>query len=65
MRWKTVGQIAKWMAYAVVPGAVGYVAYRHVVRPWLDHRAARKQAEITPPEDPATPQESESKPHNE
>lgn len=41
MRWKTVGRIAKVVAYAVVPGAAGYLAYKHVIRPWLDNRATK------------------------
>lgn len=61
MKWKTVGRIAKWVAYAVVPGAAGYVVYRHVVRPWLDHRAAKKQAEVSSPESKAALKKSESK----
>jgi hypothetical protein len=47
VKWKTVGQIAKWTAIAVVPGAAGYVAYRYVLRPWLDNRAAKKR--VAPP----------------
>jgi hypothetical protein len=61
MKWKTVGQIAKWTAIAVVPGAAGYVAYRYVVRPWLDTRAAKKKADAGKPEYPAPPEESEVK----
>jgi hypothetical protein len=41
MNWKRVAKVARLLAYAVVPGAAGYVAYRHVIRPWLDNRAAK------------------------
>jgi hypothetical protein len=58
MKWKTLGQIAKWTAFAVVPGATGYAAYRYVVRPWLDKRAARNKAESPPLDDPARVEES-------
>ncbi len=51
MNWKTVGKIAKWAAIAVVPGAAGYVAYRYVVRPWLDNRAAKNKTALTPPDE--------------
>jgi hypothetical protein len=61
MKWRTVGQIAKWAAVAVIPGAAGYVAYRYVVRPWLDNRAARKKTEVAPPEDLAPLEKSEVK----
>jgi hypothetical protein len=43
MNWKRVAKVARLVAYAVVPGAAGYVAYRHVIRPWLDKRAAKDQ----------------------
>lgn len=56
MKWKTVGQIAKWTAIAVIPGAAGYVAYRYVVRPWLDSRAAKKQETDSPPDSPVQPE---------
>lgn len=58
MKWKTVGQIAKWTAIAIIPGAAGYVAYRIVVRPWLDQRAAKKNMDAVKPEDPASIEES-------
>jgi hypothetical protein len=38
MDWKKLGRVARLVAYAVVPGAAGYAAYRYVVRPWLDSR---------------------------
>lgn len=65
MKWKTVGQIAKWTAIAVIPGAAGYVAYRYVVRPWLDNRVAKKKTDAGDPKEPAALEksavESESK----
>jgi hypothetical protein len=48
MKWKTVAKVAKLVAYAVAPGAAGYVAYKHVIRPWLDHRTAHGK-EAAPP----------------
>ncbi len=59
MKWKTVGKIAKWTAIALVPaGAAGYVAYRYVLRPWLDGRAAAKNRSTDPlPPDPAPSRE--------
>jgi hypothetical protein len=50
MNWKNVGKVAKLVAYAVVPGAAGYVAYRHIVRPWLDKRAAQGKATQADPQ---------------
>jgi hypothetical protein len=47
MNWAKVAKAAKLVAYAVVPGAAGYVAYKHVVRPWLDKRAAKGRASAT------------------
>ena len=58
MKWKTVGQIAKWTAIAVIPGAAGYVAYRYAVRPWLDSRAAQKGADVAGPEERALVEET-------
>jgi hypothetical protein len=43
MKWKTVARVARLAAYAVVPGAAGYAAYRYVIRPWLDRRGERKE----------------------
>ena len=43
MNWKSIGKVAKFVAIAVVPGATGYVAYRYVVRPWLDKRSMKDQ----------------------
>jgi hypothetical protein len=48
MSWKTVAKLAKVIAYAVVPGAAGYVAYKHIVRPWLDGRAAKGKRATLP-----------------
>jgi hypothetical protein len=48
MKWKTLGKVAKLVAYAVVPGAAGYVAYKHLVRPWLDKRATKKRETLPP-----------------
>ncbi len=59
MKWKTVGQIAKWTAIAVIPGAAGYAAYRYVVRPWLDGRAAKKCAANSPPDKKVQPEGQE------
>ena len=58
MKWKTVGQIAKWTAIAVIPGAAGYLGYRYIVRPWLDNRTAKKNADAGQPDDPAPIEES-------
>lgn len=51
MDWKKIGRVARLVAYVVVPGAAGYVAYRHVIRPWLDGRKARQGASEGPDED--------------
>ena len=61
MKWKTIGQIAKWTAIAVVPGAAGYVAYRYVVRPWLDNRAEKKRAAVAAPVNKVALEESQTK----
>ncbi len=61
MKWKTVGQIAKWTAIAVVPGAAGYVAYRYVLRPWLDNRAAKKQVAAAASDDKGALEEVQTK----
>lgn len=52
MNWKKIGTVARLVAYAVVPGAAGYAAYRYVVRPWLDGRKVRQvESGRVPPED--------------
>ncbi len=51
MDWKKIGRVARLVAYVVVPGAAGYVAYRYVIRPWLDGRKARQEASETLPHD--------------
>ena len=52
MKWKTVARLARLVGYVVVPGAAGYLAYRHVIRPWLDRRArASEEAEAPRPGD--------------
>jgi hypothetical protein len=55
MKWKTVAKVAKVVAYAVVPGAAGYVAYKHVIRPWLDQRAAKSKEGASPATDNLAP----------
>jgi hypothetical protein len=57
MKWRTVAKVAKLVAYAVVPGAAGYVAYKHVIRPWLDQRAAKgKEGAVSPSSEDRTPE---------
>ena len=59
MDWKKLGRVVRWAAYIVVPGAAGYAAYRHVVRPWLDSRAARSNESPGVPGQPGVMPEEE------
>lgn len=65
MKWKTVARVARLAAYAVVPGAAGYAAYRYVIRPWLDHRSSRKeQPGTSPAEERPAPQPAKTSEEN-